>query len=714
FKIGTFGKATAGAGSNERYKAGGNLNLFSTKRKITLLLNSNNVNEQNFSSEDLLGVLSGSNSGPRGGAGRGNAGGPRGSGNRGSNTGNFDNSESFQVNQKNGITITQALGINYIDRYKSLEWSASYFLNFTDNAILADLNRSYLNPEIPKWNYLENSNGQSKNLNHRFQSKIDWKIDSSNSVTFSPRLSMQNNKSNTLLNASNIIDSVETNRLYSKNSFNQSALNIFFPVLYRHSFDKKGRTISLQSSLGYTNSEPDAYQYSLNEVLEDPMSRDSIDQFEDQWRESYTLNNNLVYTEPIGAFSQASFTYTHNLNQNTSDKKLLQLTEGVETCYCDLDTLLSNKYKSTYVAHQGGASYRYNREKLNVSIGINYQAANLQNKQAFPVVHTFKETYQDILPNASVQYRFDANKNLRLNYRSNTIIPRIEQVQNVISNANPLFISIGNPFLRQSVSHNINLRYSSVNPDRANAFFGFINFSRNFNFISNEILFLEKDSVIDQNIILRKGAQISVPVNLDEQISLRTFLNYSLPVSWIKSVLNLNVGLGVNNTPGIINEILSKTQTYNTGVGIVLSSNISEKVDFLISSNSNYSTSENNMNADYNNFYFNQTSRFKFQLQLWKGLFINSEFVHQYYTDHGSDFRSDYSFWNGAIGYKFLKNQDAEIRLTAFDLLKQNENITQLITENYYEDVVSNSLQQYFLLSVSYRIKPKPSKKNKE
>ncbi|MCK7527353.1 MAG: hypothetical protein MZV64_61990 [Ignavibacteriales bacterium] len=53
---GQFGKLYAGYGTDDRYLSGGNLNLFSSERRIALIGLVNNVNQQNFSAQDLLGI----------------------------------------------------------------------------------------------------------------------------------------------------------------------------------------------------------------------------------------------------------------------------------------------------------------------------------------------------------------------------------------------------------------------------------------------------------------------------------------------------------------------------------------------------------------------------------------------------------------------------------------------------------------------------------
>ena len=68
-------------------------------------------------------------------------------------------------------------------------------------------------------------------------------------------------------------------------------------------------------------------------------------------------------------------------------------------------------------------------------------------------------------------------------------------------------------------------------------------------------------------------------------------------------------------------------------------------------------------------------------------------------------FNQSYWLWNMGVGKKFLKDQSGEIKLSVFDLLKQNSSITRSITETYIEDVQTDVLQQYVLLTFTYKLK---------
>jgi hypothetical protein len=61
--------------------------------------------------------------------------------------------------------------------------------------------------------------------------------------------------------------------------------------------------------------------------------------------------------------------------------------------------------------------------------------------------------------------------------------------------------------------------------------------------------------------------------------------------------------------------------------------------------------------------------------------------------------------WNAAIGKKFLKNNAGELKLYAFDLLKQNQSVTRSVTGQEIIDERNTVLQQYFMLSFTYSLK---------
>lgn len=95
----------------DRYKVNGNVNFFNEDRRISLLGMSNNVNQQNFSQEDLAGVMSSGASGKRRGGGR--------NGGRGGAFGG--NASDFMIGSTGGVTSSNGLGINYASVGRKME-----------------------------------------------------------------------------------------------------------------------------------------------------------------------------------------------------------------------------------------------------------------------------------------------------------------------------------------------------------------------------------------------------------------------------------------------------------------------------------------------------------------------------------------------------------------------------------------------------------------
>jgi hypothetical protein len=693
FRDGVFGKVFAGYGYEDKWRGGLNLNFFKGKRRFSILANSNNVNEQNFSSEDLLGVMSsGSGSSGKKGGGRQGAGGPS------------NDAGNFLVDQKSGITTTHSFGVNYANQWNNVNFSASYFLNYSDNNAVNDLYRQYITSQNDGYTYSENQENNSTNLNHRLNFKIDWKIDSLNSIKFQPKISLQQNDANSQLEGRNNLLTILQSLTNNSYKSNLNGINLSAPLQYRHSFAKKGRTFSVNINPGYNQNNGESYLDSWTMYYADTLSSDLLDQMANRDVQGLTLTSNIAYTEPINAKSQLMFSYKNNYNKSNSDKEISNFSSA-DNAYTQLDTILSNKYNSQYLSHSAGIDYRYQQGKWNLTTGLAYQYAQLDGEQVFPIDYTINKTFVSILPSAQFQYKYSKKKNLRINYRSSNKAPSVSQLQNVIDNTNPLQLSIGNPNLKQNWQNSFSLRYSTSNTEKSRSFMTLLSATLTQNYIVNHTTIAMQDSLIAPGIILAKGSQFTRPVNMDGYYSLRSFNIYSFPVAKLKSNLNLNLGGTYTRSPGMINDQINFANSYNVGFGLAFSSNISESFDFLISSNTTYNNISNTLQAKTNSEYYNQSSKLKIQAMPWKWMVLQTDINHQYNSGLSADYNKNYFLWNAAVGCKFLKDNKGELRLSVFDILKQNNSITRNTTETYYEDVQTNVLQQYLLLTFTYNIK---------
>lgn len=693
-KNGTFGRVMGGYGYNDVYKLGGNINFFNGNQRISIVALSNNINEQNFSAEDLTGIAS-SSSNQRGGN--------RGGGGQGGPGGNSVN--NFLVNDKNGISTTHALGINYSDKWrKNVDVTASYFFNQGINKTLQTVHRDYILASDSGQVYDESSKVASNNMNHRFNMRMEWKIDSSNSILFIPKLSAQLNNSNSLLNGNTMTGARLQSSSNNLNNTKTLAYNFSDDLLFRHRFNKKGRTLSITLTTGANGSDSKNGLYAANDYFHnDTATSRVINQQSNATKKGSTIGSNFMYTEPLGEKSTLVLNYINTFQFTKSDKKTYNYVLADED-YSNLDTALSNQFDNEYITHKGGLGYRYNTQKVQFTANVNYQRSTLNSEQAYPYSFTLKKQFENVLPSAMLRFTFNTKSNLRIFYRTQTNAPSITQLQSVLNNSNPLQLSIGNPDLKQTCEHNLFMRYSLTSTEKSTAFFVMLSGNYTNNYITNSSYIANHDTTIN-NIHMLNGIQLTTPVNLNGYSTIRGFVSYGFPLKPIKSILNLTFGSTFTTTPGMVNQQLNHSNSQNYNLQFSINSNISKNVDFTISSNSNYTNTLNSLNSGLNSSYFNQNSRLKMNLIFLNNIVLNTELNHQYYQGLSAGYNPNFLLWNAGVAYKFLKNKQAEIRFSVFDILGQNQSITRNITEVYIEDTQSNLLQRYYMLTFTYTIK---------
>jgi hypothetical protein len=284
-------------------------------------------------------------------------------------------------------------------------------------------------------------------------------------------------------------------------------------------------------------------------------------------------------------------------------------------------------------------------------------------------------------------------------------------LQNVVDNSNPLQLSTGNPDLKQQTDHMVFSRFSLTKPESSRTFFLFAMLRKANNYIGNSTLIAAQPTTLPDGTGLSRGSQLTMPVNLDGYWSARGFLTYGFPFNFIKSNFNLSSSYSYTKTPGLINDELNNSNSHTFTEGVTLSSNISEKVDFTLSYSANYNIVANSLQPELNNNYFYHIIGFTSNLIFPKGFLLRNDLNNYLYRGLSDAYNQDFILWNIAIAKKIFKDQNGEIRLGVFDLLKQNKSIVRNVTESYVEDVRTEVLSQYFMLTFTYNLKAFGQKK---
>ncbi|HCS19645.1 MAG TPA: TonB-dependent receptor, partial [Bacteroidetes bacterium] len=685
---GQFGKVYAGYGTDDHYNAGFNANIFNGKQRLTFIGLSNDINLQNFANDDLLGALSV----PKGGN--------RGSRRYGPQTGT--NPSDFLVGEQGGINTAHSLGVNYIDMWgKKLKVNASYFVNGLENRTNQNLQRAYYLSEAGNQNYDETNLSHSNNISHRVNLRMEYTLDSNNSIIYTPRISFQGNLTSTKLFGVNRLNTQLLSSTVNETFRERSGFSYGHELLFRHKFKKEGRTISLGLNNSMNASRGNSSLYAENHFSTN--GTDSV-YILDQQTVSEGLNSNmgirLMYTESLAKFGQLNITYSPSRSRSLDemDTRSLDSTSG---WYQNYDSLLSNNLKSYTDVQQLGTGLRFSRKKLMFFAMLNVQYSHLYAEQKVPSAFVVDKQFNAILPFSFVRYEFSKGNQIRLFYRSSTSLPRASQLQGGVDNSNPLLLTQGNPDLDQSYAHRLGLRINRTNVAKGRTLFVSINGNYQNNYIAGSSTIARNDTTIN-GIFLARGTQLNKPVNLDGFWNASIFSSFAMPIKPIKCNLNLNLNLNRSQTPGLINEVLNYTQATALNLSLVLSSNISEKIDFSFSYAADLNQVRNTFQPQLNNDYLLHAAAAGFSWMHKKGFLATTQASYISYIGLGDVFNSDYLIWNAAVGYKFLKNDRGDIRLSVFDILGQNNTLTRNVNEMYVEDIQNVVLQRYFMLTFTY------------
>jgi hypothetical protein len=669
----TFGKLSAGGGTSERFDASGNVNRFNNDMQLSLVGAANNTNRQGFSNGDIS-SFSGAGGGGRGGGGV---------------TISFNGGGGGTDNNAQGIATTLSTGVNYSNVFNDKK------TDFNANLAVSDVERNNNSKSFTQnltpgnsFNRSSVSNSISDNQQQKFGSVIDHKISESFSFKFTPNITRQHN---TLVSNSedstSLTDGTVTNRAITNSTNTTDALNASSNLLLRKKFAKKGRTISSTITNSYNESTSNGTQfteqlfYAAGNIINDSI----LDQVNIRKGSTTAYSANVVYTEPITKKSLLEFNAYLNKSIGSSRREVRDNNTGL------LNTDLSNEFNSDYTYTGGGINFRANQKKFNFSTGFSLQNTNLKGENVSKNTK-LSQDFQDILPTATFQYNFSQTKNFNINYRTSTQQPSITQLQPVLDQSNINYQSIGNPDLKRSYVHNLNLRYFASKILAQKNFFATLNASTTNNSIVN------KDSVLPSRVIR------STPVNVNGAYRINGGLNYGFGIKKIYSRFNFGINGGFNNNISYANGLLNTIVTKSAGPSFSYTFQLEEVIDIDLSSRYSFSKTNNAINAGLNTNFLTKVFSADVTNYLPFNFILNQSMNYTVNSGRAAGFNTAVPIWNASISKYFMKNKRAELKMSAFDLLNKNIGISRNVSQNQIVDKEYNVISQYFLLSFTYSL----------
>ena len=675
----TFGKLNGGAGTPSVFDAQGNVNVINNEEQFSAIGGANNTNRQNFSNRNIVNFSGGGGGRPGAGAGV---------------TVNFSGGSGETDANAQGIAETYSIGGNYSNLFNNKK------TEFNANLSISDVTRN--NNSFSKtqnltpgnaFNRESESNSIAGNKQQNFGSTIDHKVNENFSFRFTPSLGLQQttnyseDSTQTYLTNGNLLNSNTT--IASSAS---DAVNAASTLLLRKKFAKKGRTISstITQSFNRSNSTGNQYTEQLS-YINNKLTNDSIlDQQNTRKGENTSYSANLIYTEPLGKKSLLEFNTYLSKSIGSSSRRIFDRNNATDN-YDLLNKRLTNEFNSEYTYSGGGMSYRSNQKKYNFSTGFSLQKAVLDGEN-ISAKTKLSQSFQDILPNATFRYNFSQTKNLNVDYRTSTNQPSITQLQPVLDQSNINRQSIGNPDLKRSYVHNLNIRFFSSKILAGKNFFSTLNASTTNNSIVNY------DSVLPNRTILTR------PVNVDGVYRINGSVNYGFGIKKLKSRLSFGLNAGLNNNISYANGLLNTIVTKSTGPSMSYTYIVDDVIDINLTARYSFSQTSNEVNPTLNTNFLTKVFGADMTNYLPLNIVLNQSFNYAINTGRAEGFNTAIPIWNASFSKFFLKNKRAEIKMSAFDLLNKNIGINRNVSQNQIVDRSYNVISQYFMLTFTYSL----------
>ncbi len=607
-----------------------------------------------------------------------------------------------------GISENKAFNTYYYSEVsKKLEITFSYRYNDSNSKSIRDISRQFIQTVDEGRIYNEKSENSSSSYNHNGSIRITYKPSKNDEIWFSHSQSKSNSTSFSKLDGATLLNNELLNSTdnfnFSENTNNSWNNNL----TWRHKFKKKGRTISLKTSNSIGKGTGIDTVRSTNIFTSGDIENQIFDQISDPDNSNRKHVGEISYTEPLGEKSSLRLSYNGTLSINDQQRLLLDFNES-DNAYSDLDAQRSSQYKLSNFNNKLYAGVRFKIKKLDLSIRSNFQHVTIENEQVYPNIVDTKNTFKGILPSISLSKNNGGGeraegvaKQSRITVSRSMQTPAATQLQDVINNRNPLFISQGNPNLAASFSNSVSLNHFMYNEKT----YEFVQASLSASFTDNAIVnstIVGNGSNSPSDIQLPIGARFTKPVNIGGRKSLNASISLSKPIKAKKIHFNTSASVSYSKSPQLLNNIRQIAESFNYGFSLGLSSNFNEKLDMSISSRPSYSVVNNSNQEQSDRKYFAISNSFNTTWKFTEGFSVNTSLSHRVQGSVQGIPGTSQWIWNMSLSRKFFKKK-LDFRISATDILRQNAVINRNITSEYIQNSETNVLRQIFRFSLSYK-----------
>ncbi|GEP89893.1 collagen-binding protein [Chitinophaga terrae (ex Kim and Jung 2007)] len=536
--------------------------------------------------------------------------------------------------------------------------------------------------------YSQNQVTINSQVSNNLLTRINYNIDSSNSILFDNSIILGKSTSNTLSDYFTKVDDSLINIGQNKINDQKRITSINQSIYYQKKFNGNGHQLSVSINFSSIHSPSLQYNNSFNKYKESAIEDSTIyyDQKNNLFSNISNMRLSIFYNIPLTG------KYSLQINSSTSKEKTnkdqaYHNFDNTSKEYNIPDDSLSSKITNFLKKNSLKVSLQYEHKKLRYYLAIEYanvkNTLNLNKNVNFPNINTRK-----LLPSAFFNYKIKALSTLQLAYKSQIKAPIFFQLYTLPDNTNSTIRRYGNESLIPELSHNIEFVYNNVSKKENNTFRAQLNY----NLTQNHII---------ESISILNGNQFITYENINGLNATELLINNSRIVNNhfnFETAFNINLSKNPYTTGN--NKYYSKNQSYTPSLSFnyklknLLSVGFSKIYSYTVIKYSNGLESLKIKNLSIAG---------SLNLYLTKDIFYNANY--SYSASYIQSEKLQASTLNMDISKSFLKRKNLLIKFQTFDMLNTNKNIIRNVGNNYIESYQIGTLGRVYLLSGSYIFK---------
>jgi len=674
---GIFSRLTLGGGTDGRYAMSGFGNYFKDDTRISVIAGSNNINSPGFSFDEVFDMMGSVRSVTR-----------SSNGSFGVNGLNFGGSS--------GITKSDNVGLSYADEWSdNHELETNYFYGANKTRNETSTRRENI---LPDRTFFTNSENTTLNQSdsHRSSLNYSFKPDTLTRISLRPNINVSSGNNET----SSFSESLESNG-EQINQLNTENLSEFENASFSNNFSvsRKMKTDGAYASLRFRNTNTKSENNSLFNSTREIFGNNPNTEIQNQniqsnsHRDEYSISGsyrNLLFQN---VFYNISYEYASESEK--SERNVFDFDDNTGE-FSDLNEDLSNAFTVRANKHIPKAGVRFDDDTLTVSVSGGINRTELKTNNLIQDVN-FSNDFNIFAYSGYLAYQFKDKSRLSSWFNNSTQIPNVSQLQPVTIQTNPLNISVGNPDLEASVVHNFSLSYRKYDYKTRSGYGIYSYYTFN------------QDQVVPVTTTDEDLVRTTTYTNLSggQSAYLSFYINKSLKKSKNQNdresfTIGGDLNFNYNKNLGFSNAQSFRSESYRFSPSI----DFDYQIEDLINIEPQFGITHNITTYNLQQSLDEKFTNLDFGLELttyWpKNLVFGNDITYTKLGNISSDFDSDFWLWNISLGYTFAKEK-AIVKFKVFDLLDQNINTRRTTGDDFIQDTNQLILEQYFMLSFTYK-----------